>query len=77
MIRTEPYRTREDGVELLRSYSDIGMKIIQDGTEAVYDEAVYPDGLGRTFSETDIPIDAEEATAEEIVDILLGGGEND
>ena len=71
MIKTEFYREREDGVILNRTYSDAGMMIRQDETGALYDEAIDPEILGRTYTETDIPIEGE--TAEEIVNILLGG----
>ena len=77
MVKTEYYKTREDGVVLVRSYSDSGMKIQQDGTGAIYDEAIDPESMGRIYTETDIPIDHddEEGTAEEVVNILLGGAE--
>ena len=71
MVKTEFYMEREDGVILNRTYSDSGMKIRQDGTGALYDEAIDPEETGRTYTETDVPI--EEPTAEEIVNILLGG----
>lgn len=73
MIQTKFFRVREDGVILNRTYSDAGMMIRQDGTGAVYDEAIDPEETGRTYTETDIPIEGE--TAEEIVSILLGGEE--
>jgi hypothetical protein len=53
--------------------SDIGMKIHGGFPEADYDEAYDPIDMGRTYTETDIPI--EEATAEEILDILTGEAE--
>lgn len=74
MVRTEFYKEREDGVILNRTYSDAGMKIKQDGTGALYDEAIDPASIGRTYTETDIPIEGDD-TAEEIVNILLGGEE--
>lgn len=57
MIVTENYKTRKDGVVLIRTYSDAGMKIERDGL--VYDEAIDPEGLGRTYTETDTPIDTK------------------
>ena len=54
MIVTEYYKTRSDGVVLNRTYSDKGMKIQRDGVQ--YDEAVDPADLGRTYTETDIPV---------------------
>ena len=59
MIVTEYYRTREDGVVLNRTYSDIGMMIERDGVR--YCEAVDPAELNRQYTETDEPIEVEEA----------------
>ena len=72
MIITETFINPLDGRELIRTYSDRGMMIHGGFPEADYAEAVDPVGAGRTYTETDIPIE-EEATAEEILDILLGG----
>lgn len=55
---------------LVKTYSDIGMKIHGGMPEGDYDEAYDPIDSGRTYVETDIPI--EEPTAEEIVNILTG-----
>ena len=56
-----------------RTYSDMKMKIRKDGTDEIYDEAIDPADSGRTYTETDEPIETSEADAEEIVDILTGG----
>lgn len=50
----------EDSVDLVRTYSDRGMMIKQDGTGYLYDEAIDPDYMNRTYTETDIPIEQEE-----------------
>lgn len=55
---------------LVKTYSDIGMKIHGGMPEDDYDEAYDPIDSGRTYTETKIPI--EEADAEEIVNILTG-----
>lgn len=55
----------------VKTYSDIGMKIHGGMPEGDYDEAYDPIDSGRTYVETDIPIE-EDATAEEIVNILTG-----
>ena len=60
MIVTEFYMTRKDGVNLYRTYSDIQMMIRQDGTGILYDEAIDPENSGRTYTETDIPIEQNE-----------------
>ena len=56
---------------LVRTWSDSGMKIHGGFPEADYDEAYDPIDSGRTYTETDIPIEVD-ASAEEIVNILTG-----
>ena len=58
---------------LIKTYSDLGVKIHGGLPEADYDEAYDPIDSGRTYTETDIPID--ETSAEEIVNILTGEAE--
>lgn len=59
--------------DFIRTYSDAGMMIHGGVPEADYSEACDPAELGRTYMETDIPIEPEEGDAAEILDILLGG----
>ena len=59
MIRTEYLTTREDGVKLYRTYSNAGFQIRQDQTGIVYSEAVDVENSGYTYTETDIPLEAE------------------
>lgn len=78
MIQRDFYMEREDGVVLVRTYSDANMMIQQNGTGILYAEAIDPEELGRAYTETNIPIETDETTAaeaEKIVNILLG--END
>lgn len=65
MIKTEIINN------LVHTYSNRGMKIHGGFPEADYDEAYDPIDSGRTYTETDIPID-DETSAEEIVNILTG-----
>jgi len=65
MIKTETVNN------LIHTWSDLGVKIHGGYPEADYDEAYDPIDLGRTYIETDIPID-DETSAEEIVNILTG-----
>lgn len=58
MIRTEYYRTRDDGVVLNRTYSDAGMMIERDGVR--YAEAIDPAHLERVYTETDESIEVIE-----------------
>jgi len=69
MIKTESVTI--GGKQFIRTYSDKGMMIHGGSPEADYSEALDPAELGRTYTETDIPIE-DEATAEEIVEILTG-----
>lgn len=56
----------------VRTYSDRGMMIHGGEPEGDYSEACDPADLNRTYTETDIPIEGGDASAEEIVDILMG-----
>ena len=53
MIATEIYNTMPDGTVLIRTYSDSGHYIIQDETGIEYSEAVDPEKMGRTYTESD------------------------
>lgn len=71
MIKSEFYRTREDGVNLYRFYSDNNMCISHNGV--IYDEAIDPEGVGRTYVETDIPVVGNQLSPEEALAIITGG----
>lgn len=58
MIKTENIYV--NGRTFVRTYSDANRMIQQDGTEIVYSEAVDPVGSGRTYTETDTPIEQTE-----------------
>ena len=77
MVIREKYMIRTDGVVLYRSYSDSGFKIVQKETGRVYDEAVDVETAHYTYSETDIPSEADEISAEEALDIIVNGGKTD
>lgn len=57
MIIKDFYKTREDGVNLNRTYSDKGLKIRKVGTDEVYDEAIDIEGAPFEYKETDEPIE--------------------
>ena len=63
MIIVETYSTREDGVKLVHTYSDRGVMIEREGIR--YAEAIDPEEFGRTYTETDEPINAEWGVSEE------------
>lgn len=72
-IVTETYKIGER--DFVRTYSDRGMLIHGGVPEGDYSEANDPAELGRTYTETDIPIggDADDdADKAEAYDILLG-----
>ena len=77
MIMKE-YKTRSDGVKLVRTYSDAGKKIVQNETGAMYDEAVDVENAVYTYSESEEYIDSgmdETAAKAQAYDILTGGAE--
>ena len=63
MIATEIYGTMPDGTALIRTYSDSGHYIIQDGTGIEYTEAVDPEKMGRTYTESDKVIEGYEVVS--------------
>lgn len=73
MIKTETITINDQ--QFIRTYSDAGYMIHGGMPEADYTEAIDSADLGRTYTETDIPIEQDEAEAEEIVNILIGGAE--
>ena len=73
MIRTEYYMTRDDGVVLVRTYSVEGFKIRQNGTGAIYEEAIDPEDSGRTYTETDEMIPDEDIEDSEALRMITGG----
>ena len=52
---------------MIRTYSDAGMMIHGGSPEADYAEALDPAELGRTYTETNIPIDADPEDAEALL----------
>ena len=60
-----------NGVDFVRTYSDRGMMIHGGMPEGDYSVSEDPASFGRTYTETDIPI--EDGTAEEVLNVLLGG----
>lgn len=68
MIKTETVGN------FIHTWSDMGMKIHGGSPEADYDDAFDPIDSGRTYTETNIPIE-DDVTAEEIVNILTGEAE--
>lgn len=70
MIVTEFYRTREDGVRLVRTYSDAGKLIERDGV--LYEEAIDPEDSGRVYTESDMDMEISAETAlAELTEVLI------
>ena len=64
MIVKEYYSTRNDGVNLYRTYSDSNFKIKQVETRIVYDEAIDVESSNYTYVETDEKIELETVVNE-------------
>ena len=64
MIQTEFYKTRKDGVNLYRTYSDADMMIRQNETQRLYAEAIDIENSGYTYTETDIPVEETDPPSE-------------
>lgn len=58
MIITELFRTREDGVNLYKTYSNKNVYIQRDSD--IYEEAIDPEGTNRIYTETNILIPQEQ-----------------
>ena len=78
MIVKEFYRTRADGINLYRTYSDEQKMIIQNETGKKYSSAVDVENAPYTYTETDEPIEVIETDMTELAekakayDILMG-----
>lgn len=70
MIRQEYFKI--NGIDFIRTFSDRGLMIRGGEPETDYTEATDPAALGRTYTETDVPI-VDDVPAEEALSILLGG----
>lgn len=64
MIVKEFYQTREDGVNLYRTYSDENYRIRQIETDTVYDEAIDVENAEYTYEETEEKIETSEEMEE-------------
>lgn len=52
MVKREFYKTRKDGINLYKSYSNEGYKIKQIETGDIYDEAIDVENAPYTYEET-------------------------
>ena len=58
MIIKEFFQTREDGVNLYRTYSDQGFMLRQIETDILYSEPIDIEDSGYTYEETDTLIES-------------------
>lgn len=70
MIKKEFYKTRKDGINLYRTYSDEGYRIKQVETGSIYDEAIDVEDTPYTYEETDMSIEEEKATEQDYLEAL-------
>ena len=68
MIIKEFYRTRKDGVNLYRTYSDKEVYILQNETGIEYTEAIDVENAPYTYSETDKSIEDTSSWTQEQVE---------
>lgn len=68
MIVREFYRTRKDGVNLYKSYSDKGVMIQKVGTDEIYDVAIDVSDAFFVYIETNQPIPKAEPETEALAD---------
>lgn len=61
MIKTEQLTINEK--QFTKTYSSSGFMVERDGVQ--YSEAIDPSEFGRTYTETDIPVEAEPIEPEE------------
>ena len=75
-IVREFYRTRNDGINLYKTYSDEGYKIHKLNSEEIYDEAIDVENAPYEYEETTEKIETEEISELEqkaqAYDILVG-----
>ena len=60
MIVKEFYKTRKDGVNLYRTYSDEGYMIQKIGTDEIYEEAIDVETATYEYVETEQKIEDNE-----------------
>lgn len=60
MVIKEFYKTRNDGVNLYKTYSDKELKIQKVGTDEIYSSAIDVETAPFEYVETDLPIEKPE-----------------
>lgn len=62
-----------DGRELIRHYSDAGLKLRQIETGVIYDDVIDVVPCRYTYEETDEPVDEEAISDSQALSIITGG----
>lgn len=62
-IKREFYRTRQDGVNLYRTYSDENKQIIEEVSGNFYDEAIDVEDANKTYYESEEYIEQDDTDA--------------
>lgn len=60
MIVKEFYKTRADGINLYKTYSDQKLKIQKVGTDEIYSSAIDVEDAPFEYVETDLPIEKRD-----------------
>ena len=68
---------RIEGTDLIKRSSDSGFYIRQEQTDILYGEAIDVESSPYTYVETDVPIEGEELTDSEALDIIMGREPNE
>lgn len=73
-IIREFYKTREDGINLYRTYSDLFYKIKKIGTEEIYDEAIDIEDSNFQYEETEEMVEetSETVLKAQAYEIIIG-----
>lgn len=72
MIATELI-TAKNGARMIRTYSTDGLRLRQDQTGVIYDEAIDIENSGYTYTETEERAEGEELEPQEALDLIFGG----
>lgn len=76
MVDKKYFKTREDGVKLFYRFSTEGKRLLQNETGVVYDSPLV-DVENAPYTYTEVEVEDEELTAEEALEIILGGEPHD
>lgn len=72
MIATELIIAK-NGARMIRTYSTDGLRLRQDQTGIIYDEAIDIENSGYTYTETEERAGGEELEPQEALDLIFGG----